>query len=156
MRSTICEIDADLLFRTIIEGMVPMSASDLAEEEERRLDSIREQLEEAEMREQEKMLAIKFNRGSGNNFRYVTNRISTFTTCRCNAQLTTLFRTNLEAMMPMTSEDLRAEERRWKSVRRQQLDDEEAAKQDMLVQTEFNRGPGNMMRYLFGNPQPGM
>lgn len=48
-----------------------MSASELAEEEEKRNEGIREKLEEAEMREQDKLLVSQFQRGPGDNFRYV-------------------------------------------------------------------------------------
>ena len=47
-----------------------MSASELADEEEK-LSARREELEEAEMREQEKLLETRFQRGLGDNFRYV-------------------------------------------------------------------------------------
>ncbi|KAG4443478.1 hypothetical protein IFR05_001048 [Cadophora sp. M221] len=109
--------------RTVIEGLVPMSASELAEEGEKRNEGIREKLEEAEVREQDKLLVTQFQRGPGDNFR-----------------------TNIEAMQPMTSEDIRVEEKKWKSYRRQQQDSEEEAEQAKLASTEFNRGVGDMMR----------
>ncbi|KAL5321843.1 hypothetical protein ACEPPN_009806 [Leptodophora sp. 'Broadleaf-Isolate-01'] len=111
--------------RTVIEGLVPMSASELAEEEEKRNEGIREKLEEAEMREQDKLLVSQFQRGPGDNFR-----------------------TNIEAMQPMTSEDMRVEGKKWKSYRRQQQDSDEEAKQAKLASTEFNRGVGDMMRTI--------
>ncbi|PVH85360.1 hypothetical protein DL98DRAFT_568532 [Cadophora sp. DSE1049] len=116
--------------RTIIEGLAPMTPSEIAEEDDKRMDAAREALEEAERREQEKLLVTEFDRGPGNNMR-----------------------TNLEAMEPMTSEDLRAEDRKWKSRERQQLEAEEEAEQAKLVQTEFNRGLGDMMRHGLRRPQ---
>lgn len=48
----------------------------------------------------------------------------------------------------MTSEDMRVEGKKWKSYRRQQQDSDEEAKQAKLASTEFNRGVGDMMRYV--------
>ena len=47
----------------------------------------------------------------------------------------------------MTSEDVRVEQQKWNSRKRQQLEAEEEAEHAKLVQTEFNRQIGNMMRY---------
>ncbi|KAH7419905.1 hypothetical protein BKA64DRAFT_752478 [Cadophora sp. MPI-SDFR-AT-0126] len=116
--------------RTIIEGLALMTPSEIAEEDDKRMCAAREALEEEERREQEKLLVTEFDRGPGNNMR-----------------------TNLEGMEPMTSEDLRAEDRKWKSRKRQQLEAEEESEQAKLVQTEFNRGLGDMMRYGLRSPQ---
>ncbi|KAK0108355.1 hypothetical protein ONS95_003169 [Cadophora gregata] len=110
-------------WRTVIEGLVPMTPSEIVEEDKKRMDAAREALEEAERGEQGKLLVTQFNRGAGDNMR-----------------------TNLEGMTPMTSEDLRAEEKNWKSRKRQQLEAEEVARQAKLMQTEFNRELGNMKR----------
>ncbi|KAG4417460.1 hypothetical protein IFR04_009413 [Cadophora malorum] len=110
--------------RTIIEGLAPMTPSEITEEDDKRRDAAREALEEAEREEQERLLVTELHRGPGDNMR-----------------------THLEGMRPMTSEDVRVEQQKWNSRKRQQLEAEEEAEHAKLVQTEFNRQIGNMMRY---------
>merc|ERR1711977_404947 len=93
------------------------------EEDDKRRDAAREALEEAEREEQERLLVTELHRGPGDNMR-----------------------THLEGMRPMTSEDVRVEQQKWNSRKRQQLEAEEEAEHAKLVQTEFNRQIGNMMR----------
>ena len=144
------ETDADMECRTIIEGLAPMTPSEITEEDDKRRDAAREALEEAEREEQERLLVTELHRGPGDNMRYVLqppNFMSIFTSPKFSCALITPFRTHLEGMRPMTSEDVRVEQQKWNSRKRQQLEAEEEAEHAKLVQTEFNRQIGNMMRY---------
>ena len=144
------ETDVDMESRTIIEGLAPMTPSEIAEEDDKRRDAAREALEEAERKEQERLLVTELHRGPGDNMRYVLqppNLMSIFTSPIYSCTIITPFRTHLEGMRPMTSEDVRVEQQKWKSRKRQQLEAEEEAEQAKLVQTEFNRQIWDMMRY---------
>lgn len=56
-------------------------------------------------------------------------------------------RTNVEAMVPMTSEQVRQEVREKREL-------EEMRLQNELLKTKFNRGPGDNMRHVLAKQFP--